>query len=171
MRCCTTPIRVCGAAVLRSLSMARTPFLERSMLSLAALVLAVSAWAEAPTVVLTLPSEKTLQVEVLTTDAERQMGLMFRESLPQDRGMLFVFDESDFYGFWMKNCKFAIDIVWLDEKRRVVHMAERVPPCRHDPCPSYQPLQRARYVVEMNAGQARREKVVIGAKVEFKLPR
>lgn len=134
------------------------------------LTLSASALADPPTTPLTLPSGKTLQAEVLTTDEERQMGVMFRDNLPKDRGLLFVFDEADFHGFWMKNCKFRIDIVWLDDERRVVHVAEKVPPCRRDPCPSYLPLRRARYVVEINAGQARREKAVVGAQVEFKLP-
>jgi uncharacterized membrane protein (UPF0127 family) len=98
------------------------------------------------------------------------MGLMFRPSLPEDQGMLFVFEELDFHGIWMKNCKFPIDILWLDEEGRVVHLAESVPPCRADPCPVYQPLRKAAYVVELNAGQARREKVVLGSRLTFQLP-
>jgi uncharacterized membrane protein (UPF0127 family) len=126
----------------------------------------------APAVVpLTLPSGKVFQVEVMTSDEDRAMGLMFRPSLPQDRGLLFVFQEIDFHGFWMKNCRFAIDMVWLDEKRTVVHVAENVPPCKSDPCAVYQPLRRAAYVIELNAGQARREKAVLGATLSFELPR
>jgi uncharacterized membrane protein (UPF0127 family) len=143
---------------------------SRLSLAFLGLTLSASALAGPPTTALTLPSGKALQVEVLTTDEERQMGLMFRENLPQDRGLLFVFDEADFYGFWMKNCKFRIDIVWLDDERRVVHVAEKVRPCRRDPCPTYQPLRRARYVVELNAGQARREKAIVGAQLDFRLP-
>jgi uncharacterized membrane protein (UPF0127 family) len=146
------------------------PSFRQLSLAVAALVGSVSAAADRPTIPLTLPSGKILQVELATTDEERGLGLMFRESLARDRGMLFVFDEPQFYGFWMKNCRFPIDIVWLDDQHRVVHLAEKVPPCRRDPCPSYQPLRRARYVVELNAGQARREKAVIGAKLDFKLP-
>jgi hypothetical protein len=120
---------------------------------------------------LTLPSGKVLQTEVMANDEDRAMGLMFRPSLPQDHGMLFVFDRVDFHGFWMKNCKFAIDMVWLDEEKKVVHVAEGVPPCKSDPCPVYQPLRRAAYVVELNSGQARREKAVLGAALTFELPR
>ncbi len=120
---------------------------------------------------LTLPSGKVLQVEVMVRDEDRQMGLMFRPSLPEDRGMLFVFERADFHGIWMKNCRFPIDIVWLDEARKVVHMAEAVPPCRADPCPVVSPLRRAAYVIELNAGQSRREKVSLGAAISFELPR
>ncbi len=127
-----------------------------------------AAPAEIP---LTLPSGKVLQVELMIKDEDRAMGLMFRPSLPQNRGLLFVFERSDFYGFWMKNCRFPIDMVWLDEQKQVVHLAEAVPPCKADPCPVYEPLRRASYVIEMNAGQARREKLVVGATVSFVLPR
>ncbi|HKC13005.1 MAG TPA: DUF192 domain-containing protein [Vicinamibacteria bacterium] len=137
-----------------------------------ALLFAVGPGGAAPAVIpLTLPSGKVLQAEVMIKDDDRGMGLMFRSSLPQDRGMLFVFDELDFHGIWMKNCKFPIDILWLDEGGRVVHEAEAVPPCTADPCPVYQPLRRAAYVVELNAGQARREKAVLGSRVIFRLPR
>jgi uncharacterized membrane protein (UPF0127 family) len=71
----------------------------------------------------------------------------------------------------MKNCRFPIDILWLDEEKKVVHLWEAVPPCKADPCPVYNPMRRASYVIELNAGQARREKAVVGAKVAFDLPR
>ncbi len=142
-------------------------------LALAAVLLAAAALVAAtPAVIpLTLPSGKVLQVEVMVNDQDRAMGLMFRSSLPLDRGMLSVFENEDFHGFWMKNCKFPIDMVWLDHAKRVVHVAEAVPPCKADPCPTYSPLRRASYVVEMNAGQARREKVVVGSTLSFELPR
>jgi len=140
------------------------------------LILALAASARplaaaAAVVPLTLPSGKVLQVEVMVSDEDRQMGLMFRPSLPADRGMLFVFGELGFHGIWMKNCRFPIDIVWLDEEKKVVDVKEGAPPCKADPCPVYQPMRRASWVIEMNAGQARREKLVRGAPVSFELPR
>ena len=104
------------------------------------------------------------------SDEDRAMGLMFRPSLPADRAMLFVFEQPDFHGIWMKNCKFPIDIVWLDEAGKVVDVAASVPPCKADPCPVYQPMRRASYVVEVNAGLADREKVARGAVLDFELP-
>jgi len=133
--------------------------------------LAVTALATPSVIPLKLPSGKVLQTEVMVSDEDRQMGLMFRPSLPLDHGMLFIFEQPDFHGIWMKNCKFPIDIVWLDGEGKVVHVAQKVPPCKADPCPVYQPLQRASYVVELNAGQASREKAVLGSKLEFTLPR
>ena len=135
-----------------------------------ALALAARALAAPAVVPLTLPSGTVLQVEVMVKDEDRSMGLMFRPSLPRERGMLFVFETPDFHGIWMKNCRFPIDILWLDEERRIVHVAEAVPPCKAEPCPTYSPLRRAAYVVELNAGQARREKAVVGGEVAFTLP-
>ena len=138
--------------------------------ALALLFLPTALHASPDVVPLTLPSGKLLQVEVMVKDEDRAMGLMFRPSLPRDRGMLFVFETSDFHGIWMKNCKFPIDILWLDEQRSVVHVAEAVPPCKAEPCPVYNPLRKAAFVVELNAGQARREKAVVGSTIGFVLP-
>src|SRR5437899_5662874 len=144
----------------------------RSLPALALLVLpGVGAVARPAVIPLTLPSGKVLQTEVMVKGEDRAMGLMFRPSLAQDRGMLFLFEQPDFHGIWMKNCKFPIDILWLDEARTVVHVADSVPPCKAEPCPVYQPLRKASYVVELNAGQARREKAVVGSSILFTLPR
>ncbi len=141
--------------------------LPRPFLLAAAVALATSAAATPAVIPLTLPSGTVLQVEVMVKDEDRAMGLMFRPSLPKDRGMLFIFERPDFHGIWMKNCRFPIDIVWLDEEKKVVHVAESVPPCKAEPCPVYNPLRRASYVVELNAGQAKREKAVLGATFGF----
>jgi uncharacterized membrane protein (UPF0127 family) len=137
----------------------------------AALLLASLAMAAPAVVPLTLPSGKVLKVEVMVKDEDRAMGLMFRSALPADQGMLFLFEQSDFHGIWMKNCKFPIDILWLDDRKTIVHLEESVPACKADPCPVYQPLRKASYVVELNAGQARREKAVVGKSLEFEVPR
>jgi uncharacterized protein len=131
----------------------------------------VAAGAEPEMVQMRLPSGRELRAELMLTDEARATGLMFRDVLPSDRALLFVFEAAGFYPFWMKNCRFPIDMIWLDAERHVVHVAERVPPCKRDPCPSYQSLRQANYVVEINAGQARREKVRVGDVIEFTLPR
>ena len=90
---------------------------------------------------LTLPSGKVLQVEVMVKDEDRAMGLMFRPSLAADRGMLFLFDGRDFHGIWMKNCKFPIDILWLDERARRSCTSQEGAPALHarSPAPSTAP--------------------------------
>ena len=145
-----------------------------SVVLVSLLVLPCGGAAARPAVIpLTLPSGKVLQTEVMIKDEDRAMGLMFRPSLPLDHGMLFLFEQPDFHGIWMKNCKFPIDILWLDEDKKVVHLGEAVPPCtaKEDKnCPVYYPLQRASYVVELNAGQAKHEKALVGSTIKFTLP-
>ncbi|MGH9889446.1 MAG: DUF192 domain-containing protein [bacterium] len=142
-----------------------------AVLTLLLLGLALSTSATPEVIPLTLPSGKVFQTEVMVSDEDRAMGVMFRPSLPADRALLFVFEGLDFHGIWMKNCRFPIDVVWLDENRETVHIAAAIPPCKKEPCPVYQPLRRAAYVIEMNAGQAKNNKIKIGAKVDFTLPR
>lgn len=126
----------------------------------------------APAVIpVTLPSGQVFQSEVMVSDEDRAMGLMFRDSLAADHALLFIFESLDFHGIWMKNCKFPIDIVWLDENQETVHVAAAVPPCKSEPCPVYQPLRRAAYVVEMNAGAAKKNQIKVGAKLGFTVPR
>ena len=141
------------------------------LVALGCAVAAPRAPAASGVVPLALPSGKVFQAELMIEDEDRAMGLMFRPSLPADRALLFVFWSVDFHGIWMKNCRFPIDIAWLDEDRKVVHVTPNVPPCKADPCPSYQPMRKAAYVVEMNAGAAKREKVALGSTLEFTLPR
>jgi uncharacterized protein len=144
---------------------------RRTVLSLLGCLLTARAVLATPKVIpLTLPSGKTLQVEVMIDDEDRAMGVMFRPSLSLDHGLLFQFESLGFHSIWMKNCKFPIDIVWLDENRKIVHVAEAVPPCKKDPCPVYTPLQRAAYVIEMSAHQAKRERATVGSTVSFRLP-
>ncbi|HEX6736864.1 MAG TPA: DUF192 domain-containing protein [Vicinamibacteria bacterium] len=143
----------------------------------ALMVVAVLAAGEAvcgPAVIpLKLPSGKVLQTELMINDQDRQMGLMFRPSLPMDHALLFVFETADYHGIWMKNCKFPIDIVWLDADHKVVHVHEGAPPCKAeegDQCAVYTPQRKASYVIEINSGQARKEKIALGSTLEFSLP-
>ena len=108
----------------------------------------------------------------MVEDEDRQMGLMFRPSLPADRAMLFVFESPDFHGIWMKNCKFPIDIVWLDENAQGRTRRRSGAALQEGPVPRLPAACSGRsYVVEMNAGQARKEKAVMGSAVSFDLPR
>lgn len=140
-------------------------------LALGLLVASAAVGADAPaTTKLTLPSGQVVTAELMISAADREMGLMFRDSLPDDRVLLFVFRENSRHSIWMKNCKFPIDIVWLDGEGRVVDLNENVPPCAKDPCPVYTSFRPGEYVVEMNAGQAKKHKVQGGAVLQFKLP-
>lgn len=114
-----------------------------------------------------LPSGHILTVEVADTPLERQHGYMFREKIGDTEGMVFLMEEVGFHPFWMKNCKVPLDIIWLDEGWRVVHVEKGVPPCPADPCPAYLPMQASQYVLEVRAGLASREGVKPGAAIIY----
>ncbi len=109
------------------------------------------------------------EVELALTPQSHERGLMFRESLGSDQGMLFIFDSLKQRSFWMKNTKIPLDILWLNEAYRVVGMAPQAPICEHDPCPVYDSPNLSLYVLEINAGFAQKWGIQIGDKAEFKL--
>jgi len=115
------------------------------------------------------PSGTKIRLEVADTPQTRQMGLMFRERLPTGTGMLFVFPVSAPHRFWMKNCKFPIDMVWLSKGGQIVYVAQNVQPCKGDPCPDYGPKdQPALYVIETSAGFSKQEQLRVGMAVTIK---
>jgi uncharacterized protein len=96
------------------------------------------------------------QVEVARDDAARARGLMFRDSLPADHGMLFVFERAEPQAFWMRNTRIPLDILYFDAQRKLVSIAAGVPPCTTPHCPSYPSEGAAQYTLELNAGMARK---------------
>ena len=114
----------------------------------------------------TLPSGAKIDLEVADTPQSRQRGLMFRDRLPHD-GILFIFQNAAPHRFWMKNCKFPIDILWLNPQKVITHIAENVPPCSADPCPTYGPERDSLYVLEVAAGFAKREHLAPGFRLGF----
>ena len=117
-----------------------------------------------------LPDGKSITAELSVSDEERQRGLMFREKLRVDQGMLFVFEEESKYAFWMKNTLIPLDMLWIDKDRRIVHIWRNVPPCKEDPCPSYGPDRPGLYVLELASGAADRLGLKLFDRLEFKLP-
>jgi uncharacterized membrane protein (UPF0127 family) len=93
-------------------------------------------------------------VEQADDPGSQQRGLMFRDSMPDDHGMLFNFPDEQVRSFWMKNCRMPLDILYFDANYKMVSMQQRVPACRSDPCPAYPSEGPARYVLELNAGTA-----------------
>jgi len=93
-------------------------------------------------------------VEVADNDAARQKGLMFRQNLPADHGMLFIFPDQAPRAFWMKNTRIPLDILYFNRDLELVAQQRQVPPCHQRDCPSYPSGRPARYVLELNAGTA-----------------
>jgi len=91
-------------------------------------------------------------VEMATTPEEWSRGLMNRENLDENRGMLFIFDQEGIYSFWMKNTLIPLDIIWLNQNKEVVFIEKNAQPCKKEICESINPGQKAKYVLEINKG-------------------
>ena len=93
------------------------------------------------------------KVEVADEVDEQRQGLMFREVLPSDKGMLFVFDDFRERSFWMKNTYIPLDMIFLDDKYNIVHIEANAKPCNGDPCENYPSGKPAKYVLEVGGGR------------------
>ena len=100
---------------------------------------------------------KRYAVEIADDDAERARGLMFRDELADGHGMLFIHEREAPQAYWMKNTRIALDILYFDDALKLVSQQRDVPPCSAgDRCPPYPSKAPARYVLELNAGEAAR---------------
>ncbi|MDO8806419.1 MAG: DUF192 domain-containing protein [Elusimicrobiota bacterium] len=122
---------------------------------------------------LTLPDGFTVQTELALTPEAQSKGLMFRDELPRDRGMLFVFAGMEVRSFWMKNTFIELDMVFLDADLKVTRVFHRVPRSR----PGQPESEVARVsapaacVLELPSGSARAHRVKRGSKIKISFNR
>lgn len=108
------------------------------------------------------------RVEIADDDAERARGLMFRDRMDADHGMLFIHDAEQPQAYWMKNTRIPLDILHFDHDLKLVTQQRDVPPCSAgDACPSYPSNAPALYVLELNAGQAAQLQLQDGAQLKL----
>lgn len=106
---------------------------------------------------------KSLVVEIADTDVRRAHGLMFRQSLGADDGMLFVFDDEKTRAFWMRNTRIPLSIAYIDKNKKIVDIQDMQPALDSDPNPlQYPSRQPAMYALEMNLGWFARNNVKVG---------
>ncbi|MEM4398145.1 MAG: DUF192 domain-containing protein [Candidatus Woesearchaeota archaeon] len=112
---------------------------------------------------------KCIKAEVKDEQKERELGLMFRENLPENEGMLFIFEENVNYAFWMKNMKFNIDIIFIDENKKIVSITKNAFPCNKPDkeCELYYSNQSYKYVIEVIANFTEKYNIKEGQKVYF----
>lgn len=122
--------------------------------------------SSAPTIPLTV-GEAALAVEIADDPAERQQGLMHRDALATDHGMLFVFPDDKVRNFWMKNTKIALSIAYVDGDGAIVHIADMTP---YDERTTSSRLP-ARYAIEVVQGWFTAHGVQVGAHVTGLPPR
>ncbi|MFZ5364699.1 MAG: DUF192 domain-containing protein [Patescibacteria group bacterium] len=106
-------------------------------------------------------------VEIADSREKQARGLMFREHLDVDKGMLFVFDKEDIYSFWMKNTLIPLDMIWIDENGAVVSIFPDARPCSKEDCPTVKPLKKAKYVLEINGGISTEKGIGVGDEAIF----
>lgn len=94
--------------------------------------------------------QSPVRVHIADTPEKQQRGLSIFDTLPAGTGMLFVFDKDDAYGIWMRDMKFAIDIIWVDTEGRIVDIMEHATPESYPRV--FTPRAPARYVLEVVSG-------------------
>lgn len=107
---------------------------------------------------------KKIKVEIADSELEREKGLMYRESLDENSGMLFIFPDSKTRGFWMKNTLIPLDILFIDDSLKIVDIKTAIP-CYSEPCAIYTSNLPAKYVLEVNSGFSKHNNLSIGERI------
>ena len=105
-----------------------------------------------------------IDIEIADSDYETQTGLMYRQSMEDDQGMLFIFPEEAMHSFYMKNTKFPLDIVFVRADSTIASIQENAQPLDEKGLSSRVPVQ---YVLEVNAGLAKKWQIETGDRIEF----
>jgi uncharacterized membrane protein (UPF0127 family) len=113
--------------------------------------------------------ENCFNVDVARTPQQMRYGLMYRDHLDPDGGLLIYLGEERVYADWMKNCLIPLDIFWIDSDMRVVHISKNTPPCQKDPCPTYSAPEKVGYILELNGGMADSKGITEGDTLEIKV--
>ncbi len=113
-----------------------------------------------------LENGKTLlyQVETATTFAEQQQGLMYRNHMPKNQGMLFDFSQEQIIHMWMKNTYIPLDMLFLDKENKIVHIVQNTTPLDEKIISSLKPVKK---VLELNAGEVQKHQLKIGMKIDI----
>jgi len=106
----------------------------------------------------------SIDIEIADTDYERMQGLMFRHSMPRQAGMLFIFERSEPRSFWMRNTYIPLDIIFADEKGRIITIHKKTKPLSYETIRS---SNGAKYVVEVNAGFCDQHGIHVGDWIRF----
>ena len=117
-------------------------------------------------IVETAKTERVFQVEVVREERERNRGLMFRQSLPDNGGMLFDYNPPQEVAFWMKNTYIPLDIIFIDATGRIIRIAENTTPLSLEQIPSG---GVARAVLEIKGGQSAKLGIKAGDRVRHAL--
>lgn len=109
--------------------------------------------------------KKEIEIEIAETSYETQTGLMYRNGMEENRGMLFIFKEESQHYFYMRNTRFPLDIIYINKNMEIVSAAKEAVPFDETSLPSKYPVQ---YVLEVNGGMMEKWGVKEGDKISFK---
>jgi len=107
-----------------------------------------------------------IDIEIADTDEKRTQGLMFRSSMKENQGMLFIFERENFQAFWMKNTMIPLDMIFVNAKKEIVNIRRNARP--YD-LSSYTSTAPAKYVVEVNGGFCLRHGIKSGDRISFRI--
>jgi uncharacterized membrane protein (UPF0127 family) len=121
-------------------------------------------------IIVAFPNGRELEMEVADTPEKLLVGLAFRETLPANGGMLYIFEATGHNHVWTKEYRFPVDVMWVDESHHIVGLKENVAPCRESDCPKYSSSPEAvRYAIQTEAGFIKQEGVTIGQELKYTL--
>jgi uncharacterized protein len=144
------------------------------MVLLAVLLMSVSMFLvqrdDAKSIIVTFPDGTEIEAEVADTPEKLLFGLAFQESLPSNGGMIYIFEATGPHRVTTKEYRFPVDMIWVDESRHIVSMAENIPPCRQETCPWHGSLSEAvRYLIQTEAGFIQRQRLTVGGELKYTL--
>jgi len=125
---------------------------------------------ESELIIVEFPNGKSMETEVASTPEKLLFGLVFWEGLPADTGMLYIFESTGLHRVRTRQFRIAVDMLWIDESHHIVQILDQVPPCAQDPCPLYgPPPEPVRYLIQTEAGYAKRAGITTGMELKFTL--
>jgi uncharacterized membrane protein (UPF0127 family) len=147
------------------------------LLPAAAVLLLTACGGEKPATIediqsseVTFPNGAKIVAENMRKQIDVMRGMMFRESLAPDRGLLMTHSSIANFPYFMYQTKIPLDIIWITRQRRVAEIVENVPPCPSTSaraCPSYGGHEKALYVLEVNAGVTKKNGLKVGDVLDF----
>src|SRR5262245_60323620 len=144
------------------------------MALLAVLLMSVSMFLvpreEGKTIIIAFPNGVELEAEVADTPEKLLFGMAFQDTLPPNGGMIYIFESTGPHRVTTKEYRFPIDMIWVDESRHIVSIAENVLPCKLDPCPWHgSESSSVRYLIETAAGFVRQTALEVGGELKYTL--
>ncbi|MFB6454355.1 DUF192 domain-containing protein [Chitinophaga sp. Hz27] len=107
---------------------------------------------------------RKIDIQLAQTDQQREDGLMYRRSMTDEQGMLFIFPDLEERSFWMKNTYISLDIIYIDDKMEIVSVQKYATPLSEQSLPSF---KKAQYVLEVNGGFVDKYHIAYGDKIAY----